>query len=184
MNFVIIFANSRKVAVLDALQRTSESFVQEADDLGLMSKQGTPDIFPKDGKRSVLSEEYSGSAAKVSHHGENKSLNFNARTLTHSQFPKSAQALVDALKKNRSCQKFIRRKLIEIEAKIEENKKLKDRVKCLMDFQVACKKTAGHILCQKKDPRVRLISNQKPSSRQPQKVCGCTSILCICLLRC
>ncbi|OAY71802.1 Myb-like protein L [Ananas comosus] len=163
------FSHYESVAVLDALQRTSESFVQEADDLGLMSKQGTPDIFPKDGKRSVLSEEYSGSAAKVSHHGENKSLNFNARTLTHSQFPKSAQALVDALKKNRSCQKFIRRKLIEIEAKIEENKKLKDRVKCLMDFQVACKKTAGHILCQKKDPRVRLISNQKPSSRQPQK---------------
>uniref|UniRef100_A0A0E0LGQ4 Myb-like domain-containing protein n=1 Tax=Oryza punctata TaxID=4537 RepID=A0A0E0LGQ4_ORYPU len=34
--------------------------------------------------------------------------------------------LVDALKKNRACQKFIRRKMITIQANIEENKNLKD----------------------------------------------------------
>jgi transcription factor MYB, plant len=87
---------------------------------------------------------------------------FNQVALAHSKnFPKSAQMLFEALKKNRSCQKFVRRKLIEIETKIEENKVLRDRVKCLMDFQLACKKKAGRVLAQKQDPRVRLISIER-----------------------
>ncbi|PKA50152.1 Myb-related protein 3R-1 [Apostasia shenzhenica] len=40
-----------------------------------------------------------------------------------SKFPKSVQNFVKALKKNRFCQRFIREKLMEIEAKIEENNK-------------------------------------------------------------
>ncbi|KAL6963124.1 hypothetical protein U1Q18_038092 [Sarracenia purpurea var. burkii] len=79
-----------------------------------------------------------------------------------SGFPKSAQMFVDAIKKNRACQKFIRSKLIQIEARIEENKKLKQRVKTLKDFQISCKKRTGRALSQKKDARVQLISAVKP----------------------
>lgn len=89
----------------------------------------------------------------------------NAKALTRTGFPKAALLLVDALKTNRACQKFIRRKMINTEAKIEENKDLRGRVKCLMDYQLSCRKSFGRILCQKEDPRVRLISSRKPSAR-------------------
>lgn len=79
-----------------------------------------------------------------------------------SSFPKSAQMFVDAIKKNRACQKFLRSKLMQIEARIEENKTLKQRVKLLRDFQVSCKKRTGRALSQKKDARVQLISAIKP----------------------
>ncbi|XP_078439028.1 myb domain protein 4r1 isoform X2 [Wolffia australiana] len=78
-----------------------------------------------------------------------------------SRFPFSAQKFVDALKINRSSQKFIRAKLIEIEAKIERIKELKKRTKCLMDLQCLPRRRMGRILCQRKDPRVRLISLPK-----------------------
>ncbi|GMQ11457.1 hypothetical protein CsSME_00054095 [Camellia sinensis var. sinensis] len=87
-----------------------------------------------------------------------------------SSFPKSAQMFVDAIKKNRACQKFLRSKMIQIEARIEENKKLKQRVKILKDFQVTCKKRTGRALSQKKDARVQLISAKKP--RTNSKVNG------------
>ena len=89
----------------------------------------------------------------------------NSKSLTKTGFPKAALLLVDALKKNRACQKFIRRKMINIEAKIEVNKDLRDRVKCLMDYQLSCKRSFGKFLCQKLDPRVRLISSQKLSTQ-------------------
>lgn len=73
-------------------------------------------------------------------------------------FPKSALLLLDAIKKNRSSQKFFRSKLIQLEARIEENKKLKEHVKILKDFQTSCRKITGRALSQKKDPRVQLIS--------------------------
>ncbi|CAM0905289.1 unnamed protein product [Alopecurus aequalis] len=88
-----------------------------------------------------------------------------SNALTKTGFPKAALLLVDALKKNRACQKFIRRKMINIEAKIEVNKDLRDRVKCLMDYQLSCKRSFGKFLCQKVDPRVRLISSQKLSAQ-------------------
>lgn len=97
------------------------------------------------------------------HKSVDGSCDLSVKAYVHSQFPQSVQNFVDALKKNRSCQRFIRRKLIEIEAKIEENKKLKERIKCLIDFQLSCKRKVGHILCQKRDPRVKLISMQKPT---------------------
>ncbi|KAL6647082.1 hypothetical protein ACP70R_014519 [Stipagrostis hirtigluma subsp. patula] len=87
----------------------------------------------------------------------------NAKGSNQRGFPKAALLLVDALKKNRACQKFIRRKMINIETKLEENKDLRDRVKCLMGYQLSCRKSVGKILCQKEDPRVRLISSRKPS---------------------
>lgn len=76
-----------------------------------------------------------------------------------SNFPKSAQVFIDAIKKNRSYQKFIRSKLTQIESRIEENNKLKERVKILKDFQVSCRKVTGRALSQKKDLRVQLISS-------------------------
>ncbi|XP_030532553.1 uncharacterized protein LOC115742411 isoform X2 [Rhodamnia argentea] len=79
----------------------------------------------------------------------------------YSSFPKSGQIFIDALKKNRSCQKLFRSKLIQIEARIEEIKKLKERVKILKDFQVSCRQRTGKALSQKKDPRVQLISARK-----------------------
>lgn len=90
--------------------------------------------------------------------------------VTCGSFPKSAQVFVDAIKKNRSCQKFIRSKLIQIEARIEENKKLKDRVKILKDFQVSCQRRTNRALSQKKDPRVQLISVPKLRSPKIPKV--------------
>ncbi|XP_021292351.1 uncharacterized protein LOC110422670 isoform X2 [Herrania umbratica] len=86
-----------------------------------------------------------------------------------SRFPKSAQQLIDAIKKNRSYQKFLRSKLTQIESKIEENKKLKERVKILKDFQVSCKKITGRSLSINKDPRIQLISARKSrTSKDPE----------------
>lgn len=79
-----------------------------------------------------------------------------------SGFPKSALAFWDAIIKNRSCQKFLGSKLIQIKAKIEENNKLKQRVKILRDFQAHCKRRTGEALSQKKDPRVQLILTKRP----------------------
>ncbi|KAK1429304.1 hypothetical protein QVD17_11510 [Tagetes erecta] len=76
-------------------------------------------------------------------------------------FPRSAQAFVEAIKKNRTCQKLIREKLAQISARIEENKKLTERVKMLKDFQTACRQRTGRALSQKKDARVQLISIPK-----------------------
>ncbi|KAJ0575896.1 putative transcription factor MYB-HB-like family [Helianthus annuus] len=73
-------------------------------------------------------------------------------------FPRSAQAFVEAIKKNRACQKLIRNKVAQIEARMEENRKLRERVKILKDFQTACRKKTGRVLSQKKDARIQLIS--------------------------
>jgi transcription factor MYB, plant len=80
---------------------------------------------------------------------------------------------VDALKKNRACQKLIRRKMVNIEAKIEENKDLRDRVKCLLGYQLSCRKSVSKFLCQKEDPRVRLISSRKPTAQGAKVKCVC-----------
>lgn len=90
--------------------------------------------------------------------------NLSVRHYISSRFPKSVQNFVNALKKNRSNQRFIREKLMEIEAKIEVNRKLKERIKCLMDFHTAYKRKMGHSLCLRTDPRVRLISFRKQKS--------------------
>ncbi|VFQ95987.1 unnamed protein product [Cuscuta campestris] len=91
-----------------------------------------------------------------------------------SNFPQSAQAFVDAIKKNRAFQKVIRSKILHIEAKIEELKKLKGRVKIFRDFQAACRKRTGHALAQKKDARVQLISlsRQKVNPKSKERKCS------------
>ncbi|XP_035831339.1 uncharacterized protein LOC110869272 isoform X3 [Helianthus annuus] len=78
--------------------------------------------------------------------------------VTDGGFPRSAQAFVEAIKKNRACQKLIRNKVAQIEARMEENRKLRERVKILKDFQTACRKKTGRALSQKKDARIQLIS--------------------------
>ncbi|KAI3947811.1 hypothetical protein MKX01_034476 [Papaver californicum] len=83
--------------------------------------------------------------------------------------PEAARLFVEALRKNQSCQKFIRSKLLQIEAKIEESKKLKERVKVLKDFQVACRQRAGRAVSLRKDPRIQLISLQKFRNCQTAK---------------
>ncbi|KAF3437205.1 hypothetical protein FNV43_RR19958 [Rhamnella rubrinervis] len=85
----------------------------------------------------------------------------SALASNYSSFPNSAKVFMDAIKKNRACQRFLQSKLVHIEAKIAENKKLKYDVKILKDFQVACKSITGRALSQKKDPRVQLISMKK-----------------------
>lgn len=84
--------------------------------------------------------------------------------------PKAALAFVDAIKKNRSQQKFIRSKMIHLEARIEENKKLRKRCKILKDFQCSCKRRTSSALSQMIDPRVQLISAAKPQAKDSSKV--------------
>uniref|UniRef100_A0A803MXY1 Uncharacterized protein n=1 Tax=Chenopodium quinoa TaxID=63459 RepID=A0A803MXY1_CHEQI len=78
-----------------------------------------------------------------------------------SSFPISAQTFMEAIKKNRSSQKFIRSKMLHIEARMEEINDIKKRLKTLRDFQVQCKKKIGRALSQKQDARVQLISAPK-----------------------
>lgn len=153
----------------DGLKEKSENFVQDTEMVvaDMISEQETHSVSPKNRKNTALSEVLLDSG--FNEHAEDEVCRVNSGGFMKSEFPNSARFFVDALKKNRSCQKFTRRKLIEIEAKIEENKELKERLKCLMDFQVACKRKAGHILSQKKDPRIRLISMQKPRTTKDTK---------------
>ncbi|KAH9624138.1 hypothetical protein KSS87_019279 [Heliosperma pusillum] len=79
-----------------------------------------------------------------------------------SSFPLAAQTFIDAIKKNRACQNFIRDKLLHIEAKMEQIKELHKRLKTFRGFQVQCKKVVGQKLSQKQDDRIQLISIAKP----------------------
>lgn len=90
--------------------------------------------------------------------------------LEKGNLPKAALAFIDAIKKNRSQQKFIRSKMIHLEARIEENKKLRQRFKILKDFQSSCRRRTGYQLSQMIDPRVQLISAQKPPTKDSSKV--------------
>ncbi|EPS66301.1 hypothetical protein M569_08471, partial [Genlisea aurea] len=76
--------------------------------------------------------------------------------------PNSAHAFVDAINENRSYQKLIRNKMMQLEAMIEELEKITEHVKILKDFQVACKKRTGRALSQKRDARMQLIALPKP----------------------
>lgn len=81
-----------------------------------------------------------------------------------SSFPKAAQTFIEAIKKNRSCQKFLRSKLLHIETRMEEIKALLKKINTLKAYQVACKKKIGRALSQKQDARLQLISIPKQRS--------------------
>ncbi|XP_031490897.1 uncharacterized protein LOC116257982 isoform X2 [Nymphaea colorata] len=78
--------------------------------------------------------------------------------LTKSHFSDSVRVFIEAVKKNRLCQQFIRSKLTQIETMLSENKELINRAKCLVDLQIACKRQATRFLRQESGARVRLIS--------------------------
>ncbi|GKF25523.1 hypothetical protein Tco_0081417, partial [Tanacetum coccineum] len=85
-------------------------------------------------------------------------------------FPASAQAFVEAIKKNQKYQKFLRDKLTKVVSRLEENKKLRERVKFLKGFQVDCRKRTGRALSHKKDPRFQLISVPKLRANASKKM--------------
>ncbi|KAJ4832335.1 hypothetical protein Tsubulata_027818 [Turnera subulata] len=101
-------------------------------------------------------------------------LNLSAAELRDSRFPKSAQMFIDAIKKNRSCQKFIRSKLPDIEAKIEQNKRLMESVKTFKNFQAKCKMATGRALSLKQDPYVQLISARRERGNGKRNLIMCT----------
>ncbi|KAK1377587.1 Myb-like protein L [Heracleum sosnowskyi] len=75
--------------------------------------------------------------------------------------PKAAQAFLDAIKKNRLCQKYLRGKLMHIQSRIEENVKLGNRVKALKGIQFGCRRRTGLELSQKRDAFLQLIQATK-----------------------
>lgn len=85
--------------------------------------------------------------------------------------PDYARVLIEALKKNRLLQKTLQLKLVQVETKMEENKELRNRVKCLVDFQSACKRRLRQIFTQDSDSTVKLISRSKSrlSSKKPKE---------------
>ena len=68
--------------------------------------------------------------------------------------PEYARVLTKALKKNRVLQKNLRLKLVQVETKMEENKELRNRVKCLVNFQSACKRRLWQLFMQDNDSTV------------------------------
>lgn len=87
-----------------------------------------------------------------------------------SSVPPVVQHFVDAINKNRDMQRFLRSKLLALEAKIEENKQIRNKIKILKDFQASCTRRTGNALSLKKDPLVQLISAKKSSAPKNSKV--------------
>ena len=75
--------------------------------------------------------------------------------------PEYARVQIEALKKNRLLQKNLRLKLVQVETKMDENKELRNRVKCLVDFQSACKRHLRQLFMQDSNYTVELISRSK-----------------------
>lgn len=149
---------------------------EDISNMAYLDKRDAP-VFPasedlSDSNYSLNNDKDSGPMGLIEWHQADADKP-TVETSKYSSFPKCAQYFVDAIRKNRSCQKLYRSKLIQIDARIEEIKKLKERVKILKDFQISCRKRTGQALSQKKDPRVQLISTQH--KRKKSKV---SSFLC------
>nr|APY20264.1 MYB type transcriptional factor R4 [Pyrus betulifolia] len=129
-----------------------------------------PDPEDADLATNPLSDNAEGQSSALIVWNQSDSCSTSMLPRKDSSFPKAAQVFMDAIKKNRASQKFIRNKLIQIEAKIEENRKLKERVKILKDFQVSCKRRTWGSLSQKKDPRVQLFLSKGPRDSRDSKV--------------
>ncbi|KAL6518141.1 hypothetical protein OROMI_033842 [Orobanche minor] len=148
---------------IDSEQETSNSFVERTN-----AREG----FLNCVDTSEPTGEKAEACDKVGGTQPSGLVEWNGLPLRSSHFPKSALAFVDALKKNRSCQKLIRSKMIQVEARLEELNKLMEHVKMLKDFQVACRKRTGRALSQKKDASVQLISlpKQKANMKLNEKI--------------
>nr|XP_043613164.1 myb-like protein L isoform X2 [Erigeron canadensis] len=165
------YNDSMNTSVESSLQRSEQVGASNNIDLG---KESSPNFLSKrnnngqgfavDGRASDQNLNFSSNITPDIHYAnlsEGHEPGFELVATTGGGFPRSAQAFVEAIKKNRTCQKFIRNKVIQIEARMEENRKLRERVKILKDFQVACRKRTGRALSQKKDARIQLISIPK-----------------------
>ncbi|XP_010506400.1 PREDICTED: snRNA-activating protein complex subunit 4-like isoform X2 [Camelina sativa] len=136
----------------------------------ILSRSNTCESFPDHGKSIVTvpdsedvqdghsADVHEITSAEPHDHLETSQLSLMPGSST---FPEAAQAFVDAIRKNRAYQKFLRRKLEVIEATIEQNEKHKKNVKIVKDFQASCKRITKLALVQRKDPRVELISTRK-----------------------
>ncbi|KAG6411125.1 hypothetical protein SASPL_129199 [Salvia splendens] len=144
--------------IIDSEKETSNSFVERTN-----AREGflnCVDTSEPTGKNVEACDNAGGSSdlAEWNETGVDDEAELPLRT---SQFPNSALAFVDAIKKNRLCQKLIRSKMMQVEARMEELDKLIEGVRILKNFQVDSKKRIGRSFSQKKDPRVRLISVPK-----------------------
>ncbi|WKA08035.1 hypothetical protein VitviT2T_025797 [Vitis vinifera] len=165
--------------ILRAIQKRFSAYHEDTPKSGvdnnLQKKEkvldsGKQQVDSEDASNSTLNLESFGSKVPENHSSRLGASNFPPLLSKQTSFPKLGHMFVDALKKNRSCQRFLRSKLIELEARLEENKKLKERVKILKDFQVSCRRRMGRALSQKKDARVQLISLPKLKASKNSKV--------------
>ncbi|GJS73679.1 Myb domain protein 4r1 [Tanacetum coccineum] len=122
----------------------------------------------EDGEKPVTTVEANqGEVTKINNHTSATNVSVPAGDCG---FPASAQAFVEAIKKNQTYQKFLRDKLTKVVSRLEENKKLRERVKFLKGFQVDCRKRTGRALSHKKDPRFQLISVPKLRANASKKM--------------
>ncbi|XP_048614399.1 snRNA-activating protein complex subunit 4-like isoform X2 [Brassica napus] len=129
----------------------------------ILSRSNTCESFPDQGGKVFTLPDSEGTQA-----GDSVDLHENNATAPldqSSSFPEAAQAFVEAIRRNRAYQKFLRKKLTEIEAKIEQNEKHQKNVKIVVDFQASCKRITKQALSQGKDPRLQLISTPKCGPR-------------------
>ncbi|XP_076887053.1 uncharacterized protein LOC143537090 [Bidens hawaiensis] len=168
-DFETLHAIQRRFAQYDDSMKTStESSAQRLEQVGEpnnidLGKESSPNFFV------ARNNNGRGFPDCVDGRSTNQNLdiannNANASELDGG-FQRSARAFVEAIKKNRICQKLLRDKLAKIQAKMEENRKLRERVKIMKDFQTACRKRTGRALSQKKDARIQLISVPKNNKR-------------------
>ncbi|KAJ1392018.1 SANT/Myb domain [Sesbania bispinosa] len=134
----------------DNIADSSISHKSDAGKLSPVSQSPNNDVNFMNGDIEMPDEAYESDAGEASKLPHRKS-----------SLPPEALAIFDAIKKNRDLQKFLRNKMIVMEAKIEENKQLMDKLKILRDFEISCSRKTGNALSLKKDPRVQLISARK-----------------------
>lgn len=134
----------------------------------ILSRSNTCKSFPDQGENLVTLPDSEGTQQA----GDSIDLHENSLKPTSqlSSFPEAAQAFVEAIRRNRAYQKFLRKKLTEIEAKIEQNEKHQKNVKIVVDFQASCKRITKQALSQGKDPRLQLISTPKCGPRDSSEV--------------
>ena len=134
----------------------------------ILSRSNTCESFPDQGGKVVTLPDSEGTQA-----GDSVDLHENNATAPldqSSSFPEAAQAFVEAIRRNRAYQKFLRKKLTEIEAKIVQNEKHQKNVKIVVDFQASCKRITKQALSQGRDPRLQLISTPKCGPRDSSEV--------------
>ncbi|CAN6885835.1 unnamed protein product [Brassica oleracea] len=127
----------------------------------ILSRSNTCESFPDQGGKVVTLPDSIQAGVSVDLHENNATAPLDQS----SSFPEAAQAFVEAIRRNRAYQKFLRKKLTEIEAKIEQNEKHQKNVKIVVDFQASCKRITKQTLSQGRDPRLQLISTPKCGPR-------------------